>query len=85
MRPIFVPACYRTKKAKLWPDEIYPLYGNTGYYYWWVVILAFLKIHVLYLVGIHFSNFDATATILEALRSDDETDIDDMDRFRRRS
>ena len=31
------------------------------------------------LVGINFSDFYATATILEALRSDDETDIDDTD------
>ena len=31
----------------------------------------------MYLAGIIFSNFDATATILQVLRSDDETDIAD--------
>ena len=30
-------------------------------------------------MGVNFSDFDVTATILEALRSDDETDIDDTD------
>ena len=30
-------------------------------------------------MGINFSDFDATATILEVLRSDDETYIDDTD------
>ena len=33
----------------------------------------------MYLAGINLSDFDATATILEALRSDDEADIDDTD------
>ena len=34
----------------------------------------------MYLASIDFSDFDATATILEALmRPDDETDIDDTD------
>ena len=29
--------------------------------------------------SINFSNFDVTAAILEVLRSDDETDVDDTD------
>ena len=33
----------------------------------------------MYLVGIDFSTFNKTATILEVLRSDNETDIDDTD------
>ena len=33
----------------------------------------------MFLASINFSDFDASATILEALRSDDETDIDDTD------
>ena len=31
----------------------------------------------MYLAGINLSDFDATATILEVLRSDDEADIND--------
>ena len=33
----------------------------------------------MYLAGVSFSEFDATTTILEVLRSDDETDINDTD------
>ena len=36
---------------------------------------SILKIRI-FLVGINFSDFDTTATIMEALRSDDDTDTE---------
>ena len=42
-----------------------------------MLIIAFLEIH--YLEDFNFSDFETTSTVVEALISVDETDIDDTD------